>query len=131
MARDDDDDDEEGMEGEEEADEGGGGLSPTAQGLIRYVGTMVLALAVVGLYVFGTRYELGGSLKDTYKVNKLTGKVEIVSGGGSVSGTFKRGIYFLRPDQVDSLKKKADKQRRDLNEVIREAVDLYLESKKK
>ena len=130
MARD-DDDDEEGIEGEEGADEGGGGLSPTVQGLIRYVGTLVLALAVMGLYVFGTRYELGGSLKDTYKVNKLTGKVEIVSGGGSVSGTFKRVIYFLRPDQVDSLKKKADKQRRDLNEVIREAVDLYLEGKKK
>ena len=130
MARD-DDDEEEGGEVEEGGEASGGGISPTVQGLIRYVGTLVLALAVMGLYVFGTRYELGGSLKDTYKVNKLTGKVEIVSGGGSVSGTFKRGIYFLRPDQVDALKRKADKQKRDLNEVIREAVDLYLDGKKK
>ena len=131
MAR--DDDDEEGVEGEEGAEEGGGsgGLSPTLTGIIRYIGTLVLALSVMGLYVFGTRYELGGSLKDTYKVNKLTGATQIVSGGGAVSGTFKRGIYFLRPDQVDSLKKKADKQKRDLNEVIREAVDLYLDGKKR
>ena len=130
MAR--DDDEEEGLEGEEAAEDGeGGGLSPTLLGIIRYLGTMVLALSIMGLYVYGTRYELGGSLKDTYKVNKLTGVVQIVSGGGSVSGTFKRGIYFLRPDQVDSLKKKADKQKRDLNEVVREAVDLYLEGKKR
>ena len=131
MARDDDDEDEGGEVEEGGEQSGGGGLSPTIQGLIRYVGTLALALSVMGLYVFGTRYELGGSLKDTYKVNKLTGKVEIVSGGGAVGGTFKRGIYFLRPDQVDSLKRKADKQKRDLNEVIREAVDLYLEGKKK
>ena len=130
MARD-DDDEAEGEEVEEGGDESGGGMSPTVQGLIRYVGTLVLALSVMGLYVFGTRFELGGSLKDTYKVNKLTGKVEIVSGGGAVSGTFKRGIYFLRPDQVDAMKRKADKQKRDLSEVMREAVDLYLEGKKK
>ena len=130
MARD-DDDEAEGEEVEEGGGESGGGMSPTVQGIIRYVGTLVLALSVMGLYVFGTRFELGGSLKDTYKVNKLTGKVEIVSGGGSVSGTFKRGVYFLRPDQVDAMKRKADKQKRDLSEVMREAVDLYLEGKKK
>jgi hypothetical protein len=128
------DDDEELEEGEEGADEEGSGSSfsmPNMAGLMNYLGHLLLACSVMGLYVVGTRYELGGSLKDTYRVNKITGDVEIVSGGGAAKGTYRRGVYFFRPDQLDSLKKKADKQKRDLNEVIREAVDAYLEAQKK
>jgi hypothetical protein len=125
---------EEGEEGEEEEESSGSRFSfsaPNMAGFIRYLGHLLLACSVMGLYVVGTRFELGGSLKDTYRVNKITGDVEIVSGGGAATGTYRRGVYFFRPDQLESLKKKADKQKRDLNEVVREAVDTYLEDQKK
>ncbi|MBT6177370.1 MAG: hypothetical protein HOI23_08975 [Deltaproteobacteria bacterium] len=125
---------EEGEEGAEEEESSGSGFSfssPNMTGFVRYLGHLLLACSVMGLYVVGTRYELGGSLKDTYRVNKITGDVEIVSGGGAATGTYRRGVYFFRPDQLESLKKKAVKQKRDLNEVVREAVDAYLEDQKK
>ena len=120
-------------EGEEEESSGSRfSLSlPDMSGFVQYLGHLLLACSVMAIYVVGTRYELGGSLKDTYRVNKITGSVEIVSGGGAATGTYRRGVYFFRPDQLESLKKKADKQKRDLNEVVREAVDEYLESQKK
>lgn len=118
-------------EGEEEESSGSRFSLPDMSGFIQYLGHLLLACSVMAIYVVGTRYELGGSLKDTYRVNKITGSVEIVSGGGAETGTYRRGVYFFRPDQLESLKKKADKQKRDLNEVVREAVDEYLESQKK
>ncbi len=130
-----DEEEEELEEGEgEEEESSGSGFSfslPNMSGFVRYLGHLLLACSVMAIYVVGTRYELGGSLKDTYRVNKITGSVEIVSGGGAATGTYRRGVYFFRPDQLDSLKKKAEKQKRDLNEVVREAVDSYLESQKK
>ena len=130
----DDEEDYEEGEGREEAGDSGSRFSmsmPDMGGLFRYLGHLFLACAVVALYVVGTRYELAGSLKDTYRVNKITGTTQLVSGGGAPSGTYRRGVYFFRPDQLDALKRRADKQKRDLNEVIREAVDAYLEGQKK
>ena len=118
-------------DGEEEESSGSRFSLPDMSGFVRYIGHLLLACSVMTIYVVGTRYELGGSLKDTYRVNKITGSVEIVSGGGAAMGTYRRGVYFFRPDQLESLKKKAEKQKRDLNEVVREAVDAYLESEKK
>jgi|TARA_B100001540_G_C15343433_1_gene433487 hypothetical protein len=130
-----DEEEDELEEGEGEEEESSGSkfsLSlPNMSGFVRYLGHLLLACSVMAIYVVGTRYELGGSLKDTYRVNKMTGSVEIVSGGGASTGTYRRGVYFFRPDQLESLKKKAEKQKRDLNEVVREAVDAYLESQKK
>lgn len=121
-------------EGEGEDEESGSRFSftmPDLSGLTRYLGHLFLAATVVSIYCVGTRYELGGSLKDTYRLNRITGSVEMVSGGGAPSGTYRRGVYFVRPDQLDGLKKKAEKQKRDLSEVVREAVDGYLEGQKK
>ena len=130
------DDEEEYEEGEEEEELEPRGSRfnfsmPDMSGFVRYLGHLFLASTVMALYLFGTRYELGGSLKDTYRVNKITGTVEMVSGGGAPSGTYRRGVYFFRPDQIEKLRKKSEKQKRDLSEIVREAVDQYLEPRKK
>ena len=42
----------------------------------------------------------------------------------------KRATYYLRPDQIKSLKLKAVHQERNLSEVVRDAIDRYLGSAK-
>ena len=38
----------------------------------------------------------------------------------------KRATYYLRPDQIKSLKLKAVHQERNLSELVRDAIDRYL-----
>jgi hypothetical protein len=38
----------------------------------------------------------------------------------------RRATYYLRPDQIRALKLKAAAEERQLSDVMREAVDLYL-----
>ena len=38
----------------------------------------------------------------------------------------KRATYYLRPDQIKSLKLKAVHQERNLSELVRDAIDKYL-----
>jgi len=40
----------------------------------------------------------------------------------------KRATYYLRPDQIKSLKLKAVHQERNLSELVRDAIDKYLGS---
>ncbi len=42
----------------------------------------------------------------------------------------KRATYYLRPDQIKSLKLKAVHQERNLSEVVRDAIDRYLSGAK-
>jgi hypothetical protein len=39
---------------------------------------------------------------------------------------FRRATYYLRPDQIKALKLRAAADERQLSDVIREAIDLYL-----
>ncbi len=39
----------------------------------------------------------------------------------------KRATYYLRPDQIKSLKLKAVHQERNLSELVRDAIDRYLD----
>jgi hypothetical protein len=39
---------------------------------------------------------------------------------------FRRATYYLRPDQIRALKLRAAAEDRQLSDVMREAVDLYL-----
>jgi hypothetical protein len=39
---------------------------------------------------------------------------------------FRRATYYLRPDQIKALKLRAAAEERQLSDVMREAVDLYL-----
>ncbi|MEE2961901.1 MAG: hypothetical protein VYA34_14285 [Myxococcota bacterium] len=98
-------------------------------GFFRGITIAVLFFGAIGLFLWGTRYELGGSLRETYKINRLTGDVAIVSGGKAPYGTYEYAVYFLRPEQIKFLKKKATQEKRDVNEVVREAVDSYLEER--
>jgi hypothetical protein len=39
---------------------------------------------------------------------------------------FRRATYYLRPDQIKALKLRAAADERQLSDVIREAIDLFL-----
>ena len=45
-------------------------------------------------------------------------------------GGFLLEKYYLSPQQIKALKKLADSQKRDVNEVAREAIDTYLKGRK-
>lgn len=46
------------------------------------------------------------------------------------SADLKRATYYLRPDQIKSLKLKAVHQERNLSELVRDAIDGYLSQAK-
>ena len=131
--RDDFDEDDEVVEVKKVSSSGGGlkigAVFGHLSGAFRAIGIAILFFGAIGLFLWGTRYELGGSLRETYKLNRLTGDVAIVSGGKAPYGTYEYAVYFLRPEQIKFLKKKATQEKRDINEVVREAVDSYLEER--
>ncbi len=46
--------------------------------------------------------------------------------GKHTAKALRRATYYLRPDQIRALKLRAATQERQLSDVVREAVDLYL-----
>ena len=58
----------------------------------------------------------------SYRPAQSTGSL-----GQSESDSLKRATYYLRPEQIKALKLRAVMGERNLSEVVREAVDRYLQ----
>ena len=58
----------------------------------------------------------------SYRPAQSTGSID-----ASESDSLKRATYYLRPEQIKALKLKAVMGERNLSEVVREAVDRYLQ----
>ena len=58
----------------------------------------------------------------SYRPAQSTGSLQ-----ASESDSLKRATYYLRPEQIKALKLKAVMGERNLSEVVREAVDRYLQ----
>ena len=58
-------------------------------------------------------------------IRKTPDVVKSTSQQGDKSA-YRRATYYLRPDQIKVLKLRAVQQARNLSEVVREAIDLYL-----
>ena len=58
----------------------------------------------------------------SYRPAQSTGSLKT-----SDSDSLKRATYYLRPEQIKALKLRAVMGERNLSEVVREAVDRYLE----
>ena len=129
--REQDDDEEEGTEIQPAESTGDSRLAGIGPAIGRYAGMTLVASIVMTIYIVGTRYELGGSEKETYIINRVNGRVEIVTGGPIMSGKYRGATYYLRPDQIKNMKRKSKSDKREMNELMREAVDRYLGIEKK
>ena len=127
------------MDEEEEAPSGGGrkfkfsiNLQPFWAAIGRVLWMGAVGVIVMGTYVVGTRYDLEGYRKP-FRIDRITGKVTAVSESSqpkTAPGGFLLEKYYLSPQQIKALKKLADSQKRDVNEVAREAIDTYLRGRK-
>ena len=91
-----------------------------------------VGVIVMGTYVVGTRYELAGS-KRIYRIDRMTGSWKSIyesSTPKTAVGGFSLVKYYLPPSQIKALKDLAKKQKRDINELARDAIDSYLSGKK-
>ncbi len=106
----------------------GAGLSREVlqRGVARALATAVVGVVIVGTYVLGTRYEIGGSLKDAYRIDRITGVVRPVAIEMSI-GDYKAATHYFRPDQLKVLRRQSERQNRDVNELVREALQRYLD----
>lgn len=59
----------------------------------------------------------------SYRPAQSTGTLD-----SSNSDSLKRATYYLRPEQIKALKLRAVMGERNLSEVVREAVDRYLQA---
>jgi len=103
-------------------------LQPLWFGIGRIIWMGAVGVIVMGTYVVGTRYELGGYRKP-FKIDRITGKVSPAEiPRKTIAGGFTMGQYYLKPAQISALKRMAKDKNRDVSELVREIVDKYLEA---